>query len=76
MPELKPGKYQHYKNNKFYKFIGVGLDSKTLEEVVIYQALYNDEEFGDQTLWIRPKEEFMGNVTIDGQEKPRFKPVE
>jgi len=75
MNELKIGKYQHYKG-KFYEVIGVGRNSGTLEEYVVYRALYNSEEFGQNSLWIRPKKMFMQNVMVDGREVPRFQFVE
>lgn len=61
------GKYQHYKGN-YYKVIGVAKHSETLEELVIYQALYGDNE-----LWARPKEMFLDKVSVEGIEKDRFK---
>ncbi|MFQ7131452.1 MAG: DUF1653 domain-containing protein [Dorea formicigenerans] len=61
------GKYQHYKGN-YYKVIGVAKHSETLKELVIYQALYGDNE-----LWARPKEMFLDKVNVEGIEKDRFK---
>lgn len=61
------GKYQHYKGN-YYKVIGVAKHSETLKELVIYQALYGDNE-----LWARPKEMFLDKVSVEGIEKDRFK---
>ncbi|MCK4521028.1 MAG: DUF1653 domain-containing protein [Nanoarchaeota archaeon] len=70
--DVKPGKYQHYKGN-FYEVIGVARHSETLEELVVYKALYDSEEFGNNALWVRPKEMFLGTVNVDGKEVPRFK---
>ena len=74
MIEVKPGRYQHYKG-KFYQVIGVAHHSETLEELVVYRALYKTE-YGVNALWVRPKTMFMENVIIDGKEFPRFKLVE
>ena len=69
--EIKPGKYQHYKGH-FYEVIGVGRHSETLEEVVIYRALY-DSEYGKNSLWVRPKAMFLEEVTYNGEKVPRFR---
>jgi hypothetical protein len=72
MAELKLGKYEHYKG-KEYEVIGLARHSETLEELVIYKALYNSEEFGTNALWARPKLMFLETVNINGKEIPRFK---
>ena len=66
------GKYKHFKGEE-YEVIGVAKDSETLEELVVYQALYNSKEFGKNSLWVRPKEMFLENVTVNNKEVPRFK---
>lgn len=71
MSEIKKGIYKHYKG-KEYEVLGVGRHSETLEEFVVYMALYDSEKFGNNSIWIRPKEMFMENVTVDGKEVPRF----
>ncbi len=72
MDEIKLGKYEHYKG-KQYEVIGLARHSETLEELVIYKALYSSEEFGNNALWARPKKMFFQTVTIDGKDVPRFK---
>jgi len=71
MTELKLGKYEHCKG-KQYEVIGLARHSETLEELVIYKALYNSEEFGNNSLWARPKNMFIETVNINGKERPRF----
>lgn len=75
MEDLKLGKYQHYKG-KFYEVIGVARHSETLEELVVYRALYESADYGNNSLWVRPKLMFMENVIIDGKGIPRFKYAE
>lgn len=59
--------FQHFRGGK-YKLIGYGKDSETLEDVVIYQALY-----GANQIWVRPKEIFESTVKdADGNEVKRF----
>ena len=72
MNEIKLGKYQHFKGN-LYQVIGVARHSETLEELVVYKALYDSEEFGPNSLWVRPRKMFMENVVVDGKEMPRFR---
>ena len=64
--DIKPGKYRHYKGNE-YEVIGVAKNSETLEEFVVYRALY-----GEHSLWVRPKAMFTEKVKVDGKEVPRF----
>ena len=60
--------FEHFKGGK-YKLIGFGKDSETLEDVVIYQALY-----GAGQIWVRPYDIFFSKVTLpDGTEVERFK---
>ena len=56
MPNIKPGKYRHFKGGE-YEVIGVGKHSETLEEYVVYRALY-----GEGGLWVRPAS--MWNETV------------
>lgn len=71
MPKIKLGKYRHYKG-KEYEVIGVGKDSETLADVVIYRGLYNSEEFGDNPLWTRSIESFLEKVDVGGEKVARF----
>lgn len=66
---FKIGKYQHYKG-KFYKVIGVAKHSETLEDLVIYETLYDNPT---SKLWVRPLKMFLKSVMIDGKETPRFR---
>ncbi len=77
MEEIKTGdKYRHYKNrDHIYEIVGVAKHSETLEELVIYKALYESEEFDYGAIWARPKEMFLGNVFVDGKEIKRFQKI-
>lgn len=72
MTDIKLGVYTHYKG-KDYEVIGVARHSETLEELVVYKALYDSKEFGKDSLWVRPKSMFLEIVTVNGEEVPRFK---
>ncbi len=67
--KLQIGKYQHYKG-KQYEVIGIARHSETLEELVVYKALYKPE---GENLWVRPLKMFLENVNFEGKEIPRFK---
>lgn len=62
--------FRHYKGN-LYEFLYVATHSESLEELVVYRALY-----GNYGVWVRPKEMFFGTVVIDGVELRRFAPYE
>ena len=70
--DIPIGRYQHYKG-KFYQVIGVARHSETLEEMVVYQGEYNDPEFGNNPIWVRPKQDFLATVEVNGQQIPRFR---
>lgn len=63
---IKPGIYRHYKGNE-YEVIGTARHSETLEEVVVYRALY-----GEYGLWVRPLAMFAETVVVEGKEVSRF----
>lgn len=66
------GKYQHYRNKQFYEVIGFAIHSETLEEMVVYKALYESEDFGKDKMWVRPKNMFFEEVEHEGKWVPRF----
>ena len=63
---MKQGRYRHYKGNE-YVVIGVARHSETDEELVVYRP-----DYGEQGLWVRPKEMFLETVEVDGKQVPRF----
>jgi hypothetical protein len=60
--------YRHYKG-KQYRVIGVGKHSESLEDVVLYEALY-ENPLG--RLWSRPLGMWSELVEVDGKKVPRF----
>lgn len=72
MKKIEPGIYKHFKGN-LYEVIGTAHHTETLEEVVVYRALYDSAEFGKNALWIRPVKMFLETVQKNGKTIPRFK---
>jgi len=70
MINIEPGIYRHFKGN-LYRVIGMVRHSETLEELVLYQALY-----GDMNFWVRPANMFLETVEKDGETFPRFTLIE
>ena len=70
MSTVKPGRYRHFKGME-YQVIGTARHSETLEEMVVYRALY-----GDGGLWVRPSAMWSEQVERGGYRGPRFAPVE
>lgn len=66
-----PGQiYEHYKGKR-YRIVSVARHSESLEETVVYEALY-----GDGDVWVRPIGMFFETVEYKGETLPRFKRVE
>ena len=64
--DIKPGIYRHFKGNR-YKVLYMAKHSETMEEMVVYQALY-----GEMGIWVRPAAMFCETVTREGRTFPRF----
>lgn len=63
---IKPGKYRHFKGGE-YAVLYLAKHSETLEDVVVYQALY-----GAKGIWVRPAAMWNELVTHQGKTVPRF----
>jgi cupin 2 domain-containing protein len=66
MSDPQPGRYRHYKGHD-YAVLGMARHSESQDELVLYR-----QEYGDHSLWVRPKEMFLETVKIDGRDIPRF----
>jgi hypothetical protein len=72
MQKTPSGIYRHYKGKK-YLVLGTAKHSETLESLVVYITLYENEE---SALWVRPLAMFLEKVVVDGKEVQRFEKVE
>jgi hypothetical protein len=66
------GLYEHYKGMR-YKVHGIARHSETLEELVLYETLY-ENKLGK--MWVRPKEMFLEHIELNGKTIPRFRLIE
>ena len=64
--QIMPGRYRHFKGNE-YMVIGTALHSETMEQLVVYRALY--DEGG---LWVRPVSMWNERIERDGKQMQRF----
>ena len=58
---FRKGIYRHFKGNE-YELIDIARHSETMEEMVVYKALY-----GERGLWVRPA--YMWNEEVLYQDK-------
>ncbi|MCQ2418769.1 MAG: DUF1653 domain-containing protein [Clostridia bacterium] len=68
--ELLPGKYRHFKGNE-YEVLYVARHSETMEEMVVYRALY-----GEHGVWVRPASMWNEIVERDGKTDRRFTKID
>jgi len=63
---ITAGTYRHFKG-KNYKVVMIAKHSETLEEYVVYQALY-----GEKGMWVRPLTMFEESIEVSGNIVKRF----
>jgi hypothetical protein len=69
--EIKTGKkYRHFKGNE-YLVLYVAKHSETLEDMVVYQALY-----GEMGIWVRPLSMFLEEKEVEGKIINRFEEID
>ncbi|MBE6903415.1 MAG: DUF1653 domain-containing protein [Ruminococcaceae bacterium] len=62
---MERGIYRHYKGNE-YEFLFIAKHSETLEELVVYKALYND------SIWARPIKMWDEEIKLGDKTVKRF----
>ena len=63
---IRLGRYRHFKGRE-YLVIGLALHSETLETMVVYKALYDDE-----ALWVRPISMWTERAAVEDRLVQRF----
>lgn len=75
MREVKAGEYYRHFKDKVYQIVAVAKNSETEEKMVVYQAMY-----GEQEIWVRPYDMFVSEVDRekypDADQKYRFEKIE
>lgn len=66
---MKLGIYKHSKTGNEYKLHFIAKHSETLEDMVVYEALYKNEK---SKYWVRPAKMFDEIVEVKGEKVPRF----
>ena len=66
---LPLGTYRHYKGN-LYEVTGFAVHSETLEDMVVYKALY-----GEMKTWVRPLAMWKELVNVNGESVRRFEEI-
>ncbi|ABR49887.1 protein of unknown function DUF1653 [Alkaliphilus metalliredigens QYMF] len=64
------GRYRHFKGNE-YEVIALAKHSETLEDVVVYRALY-----GEKGIWVRPVDMWQEELTREGKTFKRFEKID
>jgi hypothetical protein len=67
---IKTGRYRHFKGNE-YEVLFVAKHSETLEEMVVYRALY-----GEGGVWVRPAAMWEEEIERDGKRFKRFEYID
>lgn len=67
--DFKLGVYEHFKGKK-YRVIGVAKHSESLEDMVVYEPLYENKT---SKLWVRSLKMFLEEIEFNGKRVPRFK---
>ena len=70
MNEIRPGLYRHFKGNE-YRVLYTATHSETLEEMVVYRALY-----GERRIWVRPAAMWRDRIETEHGTVERFTRVE
>lgn len=63
---IEKGRYRHFKGRE-YEVLEIARHSETLEEMVVYRALYGKGE-----IWVRPAAMWNDIVEVNGMPRPRF----
>lgn len=68
--DLVGHEFVHFKGGH-YRLVGYARDSETLEDMVVYRALYSEHG-----LWVRPAKMFFETIERNGKRVKRFELLE
>lgn len=78
-PKVRMGVHAHFTGHLYevtgtgHLVLGRGTDEQVGAEVVVYHALFHSPAYGDQHTWVRPVDNFLEEVEVDGRCVPRFR---
>ncbi len=67
--DIKAGIYRHSKKGTKYRVHFIAKHSETLEDMVVYEALYDNDM---SKFWVRPASMWDELVEVEGKQVPRF----
>jgi len=75
--QVKPGTYRNFRGKLFVvEPENLVHHSETTQEMIVYRALFSMKDFGQNSLWVLPKDLFLSQVTVAGEKIPRFQYLE
>lgn len=78
-PMVRMGMHAHFTGHLYevtgtgHLVLGQGTDEQVGSEVVVYHALFHSPAYGDRHTWVRPVDNFLEEVEVDGRRVPRFR---
>ena len=69
--KIKTGLYKSHEG-KLYFVEGSAKDYNTLQDMVIYQSMFMDPEFGSYPTWVMPLSTFLSEIEVDDRKVLRF----
>ncbi|WP_411080418.1 DUF1653 domain-containing protein [Streptomyces sp. cmx-18-6] len=78
---IKLGVYEHFSGHLYevtgfgHHVLGDGMDEQVGQDAVVYHALFHSPAYGDRHTWVRPVDNFVEDVDVEGRRVPRFRYV-
>ncbi|MER5264306.1 DUF1653 domain-containing protein [Actinosynnema sp. NPDC002837] len=76
---VRLGLHEHFSGHRYnvlgfgHYVVGDGVEENVGDEVVVYHATFTSAAYGEQHTWVRPVDNFVEEVEVDGTRVPRFR---